>query len=297
MSSLENRIYTKAPFRSKSVMESTQTLKSHLQTSVFDIIDPAIISEILSKPPFITIPGSFNTRRLPLPNRAIYRTGSLEELNPEGSTAIRDDLKIRKIFDLRSSDERRLCPFPDIPGVEVIWLPNTHYNPTTISAQASSDNKPDPAKPMAYFISQYLSILTSHAPSIQAILRHILTSPPDSAFSFNCTAGKDRTGVVAYILLRLAGVSLAEIDLDYALTRIGVEPVREFLTRKVNGGKPLEMSDPRMQVAASIPFDAMTVLDGAVREKYGEEGVRAYLGGELGFEEGEVEKIVILLKG
>jgi protein tyrosine/serine phosphatase len=182
-------------------MDSTQTLKSHLQTSVFDIIDPTIISEILSKLPFVTIPGSFNARRLSLPNRAIYHTGSLEELTPEGSTAIRDELKIRTIFDLRSFDERKLCPFPDIPSVEMICLPNTHYNPTTIPAQASSDSKPDPTKPMAYFISQHLSILASQAPSIKGILRHILTSPPDSAFSFNSTAGKDRTSVVAYILL------------------------------------------------------------------------------------------------
>jgi len=47
---------------------------------------------------------------------------------------------------------------------------------------------------------------------------------------FHCTAGKDRTGVVAAILLMLAGVPREEIMADYILTAAYMrEPIRKFL--------------------------------------------------------------------
>lgn len=259
-------------------------------------MDLSTISDILTKPPFIDIAGSFNARRIPIPQRAIYRTGSLENVTADGISSVQN-LGISKIFDLRSLKERSAFPFPSIPNVDTIWIPSTLEDPTATPAQTTSNNKPDPENPTTYFVNAYLSLLTSHANPITQILTHILASPPDSIFSFNCTAGKDRTGVVAYILLRLADVPLPAIDLDYALTRIGIEPVREFLTQKATGGRPLDMNDPVMRVAASIPFDAMTMLDRAVRERYGREGVRAYVRGELGFSEVEVVKIVNMLGG
>ena len=41
---------------------------------------------------------------------------------------------------------------------------------------------------------------------------------------FHCHAGKDRTGLVAALLLRLAGVAIEDIAGDYALSRIRLQP-------------------------------------------------------------------------
>ncbi|TGO45601.1 hypothetical protein BCON_0379g00040 [Botryotinia convoluta] len=60
---------------------------------------------------------------------------------------------------------------------------------------------------------------------------------------FHCTAGKDRTGVVAALILAFFGASKEEVALDYALTRIGTEPHRERLLQgmlKWVGEKGLE---------------------------------------------------------
>ncbi|KAF7881070.1 uncharacterized protein EAF02_006961 [Botrytis sinoallii] len=50
---------------------------------------------------------------------------------------------------------------------------------------------------------------------------------------FHCTAGKDRTGVVAALMLAFFGASEEEIALDYALTRIGTGPHREKLLQEM----------------------------------------------------------------
>lgn len=54
----------------------------------------------------------------------------------------------------------------------------------------------------------------------------------------NQTGGKDRTDVLATLILRLAGASYQAIVDDYALTRIGVEPAREMMGAmlKLHGG-------------------------------------------------------------
>jgi len=72
----------------------------------------------------------------------------------------------------------------------------------------------------------YSQILDSAGSALGAICRHIRDRPMESIL-IHCTAGKDRTGVVAAIILKLAGVSDEEIANDYALTRIGREPLRE----------------------------------------------------------------------
>ena len=63
----------------------------------------------------------------------------------------------------------------------------------------------------------------------------------------HCIAGKDRTGVAVALILGVAGVPPSYISHEYALTRIGIEPVREFLTNKFTGGRALDLKNERLQ--------------------------------------------------
>lgn len=56
----------------------------------------------------------------------------------------------------------------------------------------------------------------------RAALRH-----PEGCVLFNCTAGKDRTGTVAMLLLKLAGVPDEDVVRDYAATERYARPWRE----------------------------------------------------------------------
>lgn len=66
-------------------------------------------------------------------------------------------------------------------------------------------------------------------------------------------AGKDRTGVLAAVILGLVGADADTINHDYCLTRIGTEPAREFLTKKLFKGRPIDLEDPLIRAYAQIP--------------------------------------------
>jgi len=79
----------------------------------------------------------------------------------------------------------------------------------------------------------YSQILDHGGQPFGTILRHVRDRPNEPCL-FHCTAGKDRTGVIAAILLKLAGVDNQVIANDYALTRIGREPARAMIIERLS---------------------------------------------------------------
>ena len=110
-------------------------------------------------------------------------------------------------------------------------------------------------------------------------------------------AGKDRTGVLAALILDLVGVPAEIIALEYALTRIGVEPFKEVLLpgalRSFGLGEGQGLAE-----AANTPGakELLTINEGIMldfyaylKEKYG--GAEGYLLTRLGFDESGISKI------
>ncbi|KAF4415240.1 Tyrosine- phosphatase [Fusarium acutatum] len=75
---------------------------------------------------------------------------------------------------------------------------------------------------------QLMAVIAAYKPSIRAVLEHV-RDKPNEPFLFHCTAGHDRTGVMAGLLQTLAGTKLQDVIFDYMLSRIGIEPARERL--------------------------------------------------------------------
>ena len=71
--------------------------------------------------------------------------------------------------------------------------------------------------PTGYWAISYTRILEKFAPNFALALAAIADAP-EGVVVFHCAGGKDRTGLVAALLLRLAGVSIEEIAHDYGLT-------------------------------------------------------------------------------
>lgn len=111
------------------------------------------------------------------------------------------------------------------------------------------------------------------------------------------TAGKDRTGVLAAMLLSLAGADAETIDHDYALTRVGIEPVRELLVAKLVQGRGIDMNSPLMKAYADISLDAMSHLLEAMDKAYGGPGAEGYVKTKIGFSEEDIERLRTNLRG
>lgn len=103
----------------------------------------------------------------------------------------------------------------------------------------------------------YISVLDNKMPEMKEIFT-LLANAPGTAL-FHCSAGKDRTGIVAMLLLHLAGVQAEDIVADYAITEIYMQGV---ISRVMDG---MEM---HQHVLLSRPKSMRRVLQ-HLQETYG----------------------------
>ncbi|TDL29822.1 hypothetical protein BD410DRAFT_758941 [Rickenella mellea] len=241
-------------------------------------LDPLWVEDILSNPPFVAISGVMNVRSLGsyatrTPNTTtrenfLFRSAELSGITQEGRAQLKA-LGITKVYDLRSDTEieKYNAPLPVIEGVDVIHIPvfkKEDYSPEVMARRyqlyASAT--------IEAFMELYLQILEHGGPAFSVILKHIRDHPTEGCI-FHCTAGKDRTGVIAAILLSLAGVDDDTIARDYELTRVGREPMREKIMARL-AKEPIfaENKDAAMNMFSSR-HETMIAFLNMLREKYG----------------------------
>ena len=140
----------------------------------------------------------------------MLRADALHELT---ASDIREllGLGLRTVIDLRSSAETEAQPSTFAGHRSVIY----HHVPlfdglSPVNEQAKANKEFDLA-------ARYIDAAEHCGPAITKVVR-MIAQAEDGMVLFNCTAGKDRTGIVAAMLLALAGVPGDEIAADYALT-------------------------------------------------------------------------------
>ena len=111
---------------------------------------------------------------------------------------------IQTVLDLRGQEDvkRRPSGFADREGFSYIHIPIEEGSGIPENTEAVSRS--------------YLKIAES--PNMPQVYQAIAAAP--EGVMINCTAGKDRTGVVSAVLLGLCGVSDEDILRDYMLTKL-----------------------------------------------------------------------------
>jgi protein tyrosine/serine phosphatase len=115
----------------------------------------------------------------------------------------------------------------------------------------------------------------------------------DQIFLF--TAGKDRTGVFASLILLLIGRPYEEIINDYILTRVGLESAREnlmeaFAVNLGDDGLDISQLSPEalgMLELCGVRATAMMAFLKTVEDTY-KNGVEGYLIDKLGFSSSQI---------
>ncbi|WDH77484.1 tyrosine-protein phosphatase [Microbacterium esteraromaticum] len=152
---------------------------------------------------------------------------------------VRDGLSA--VIDLRSNVEARLTgrgPLADLPVT---------YHHISLLTQEATDAAFGGTPGAGYrerYVPMYVSLFEGSAPLLVQALSVIVAAP--GSVAFHCSAGKDRTGVLAAALLLTLGASDDEICADYGRTGPNVPAVMER-TQPILG--------PMMQ-AMGIPMDA-----------------------------------------
>lgn len=158
----------------------------------------------------------------------LYRSATLHDLGPDGAAALRGGLGIGCVVDLRTPDEiaAQGAATAAAWGVRCVNLPIA--------------TPPMPPAGPADLLSRYFAYLETSTPNVVAVLRHLSREIPPSLV-VHCTSGKDRTGVVTALVLRLAGVTPDAVAEDYAATAPNTPAVMERLGRR--GPRPLRSAD------------------------------------------------------
>ncbi len=189
--------------------------------------------------------------------RAVVRSDGPARLEDAGRAAMLA-YGVATIVDLRSETEVGQAPSPlrDVPGYR--------HRPFIDEAGLEVVSRNGVAA------DTYLWQLESQAARVGAIFNEIAGAPP-GAVLVHCAAGKDRTGMVAAMLLGLAGVEAAVVAGDYALSGEALLPLLE----DVLAAEPDADRQAFIRRMFACPPEAMLRLLADLDGRYG--GVAGYL--------------------
>ncbi len=157
----------------------------------------------------------------------IFRSDRLSNLTAADGNALRT-LGITTIIDMRSDDERDRAPnrLPaDMPVRQIIRAFLPRHTQGMIEAINSGDCGAEQA--YAIMLRQYEALALDHTADYQRILDDLL-APQAIPAIFHCTSGKDRTGMIAAIILLALGAPVEAVIEDYTLTQDRIDKVDFF---------------------------------------------------------------------
>ncbi len=149
----------------------------------------------------------------------LYRADSLGELDSEDVSYL-ERLGLRRVVDFRSEVEREHEPDRLLAGVEYRLRSITARNAegediVALFRDPKRLNATDTAEVMREINRQ---LVRDHTPLYRDWLHQLATEESASPQLFHCTAGKDRTGFAAAILLGALGVPREQLMADYLLS-------------------------------------------------------------------------------
>jgi protein-tyrosine phosphatase len=147
---------------------------------------------------------------------ALVRADNMARLTPAGRAALLD-YGVRTIIDLRRDAE--LVSHPSPFAVAEQAGPLVYLN-MPFSLGASSEAIAAVEAMTSESLRAFCCAVLDHYGSGIARVMTAIANAPQGGVLFHCHAGKDRTGLVAALLLALAGVPYPTIVEDYALSAV-----------------------------------------------------------------------------
>ena len=152
----------------------------------------------------------------------LFRSDAMHDLTEEDLEVFRG-LGIACVVDLRSVSE------VERTGRGLLTYEPLHYvNSPVLTSLETDESRADIDE--GYMARRYLEYLDMGAPAFVRVIEE-MANVENYPLVFNCFLGKDRTGVVAALVLSCLGVERASIVEDYALTESRVVLIVEKLLR------------------------------------------------------------------
>jgi protein-tyrosine phosphatase len=198
---------------------------------------------------------------------SVIRADSVGLLSREGWEAL-VAAGVGRIVDLREPWEAAGDPPREVP-VEVVRVPilGQFDDDGWTEIQALSETAPSHSEAQRLVYLRFLEHCRRRFVDAVAAV----ADAPAGGVVVHCHGGKDRTGIVVALLLRLAGVPVEEIARDYELSGDRLRPRHEEWLASAED----EAERARIERITATPAAAMQGVVDAIDEQYG--GVERYL--------------------
>jgi protein-tyrosine phosphatase len=239
------------------------------------------------------IDGSFNFRDIGghqtddghiVRSSRVFRSGMMVHITEAGFAELAD-LDVRVICDLRTTLERNASP-TQWQNMRVSDYWSRHYDDSAGDI-GKLMQRPDfsAAESREAMFASYRVLALEQADSYRELFRRIAEG--QLPLIFNCSAGKDRTGVATALLLTLLGVPRATILHEYAMTN---EQLARDSRRLVERGVFMQWRDDEafLPLVRAEP-EYLSTMFAAIEKAFG--SVDGYFTDELGLNRQSIEAI------
>ncbi|MDP2221443.1 MAG: tyrosine-protein phosphatase [Hydrogenophaga sp.] len=197
----------------------------------------------------------------------VFRSDHLGALSADDHRTLQP-LGITHSIDFRGVAERSALP-STLPGATAVSLAIEPTVVVQVQALLARGQVPTEAETVALMCRTYRAFARAAAPTYARFFQHLLAHP--TPLVFHCTAGKDRTGFAAALLLGALGVPREAVMADYLLTN---QLYRRSPLVQAHG--PAHVMDVLWQVQPAFLNAALDTID----TDFG--GLARYLEGPMG---------------
>ncbi|KAK3679605.1 hypothetical protein LTR37_021376 [Vermiconidia calcicola] len=268
----------------------------------------------LPSPPFVHIDGISNFRDIggqatssaqAVRRGLVFRSADPTKATADGLKKMSGELSITTIFDLRSTPEIKRDG-PEWAGTEVAksdifaaynihrdWVPvfaEEDYGPEQVALRYKEYTRSGTEG----FVKAYHDILLSAPRAYGKIFRHLARQDPSPCL-VNCTAGKDRTGILVALLLLFAGVEPEMVAEEYALTDLGLAELRPLFIERLLKNPALEGNRDGVQNMVSSKKENMVAAIEMIEKEFG--SAETYMREKCGLKDDEIEQLRSSLLG
>lgn len=210
----------------------------------------------------------------------IYRSGSMAGLTTDDYGYL-SDLGIKFVCDLRTRQEREAEPNQWVLARKVAYWARDYDMSVGDLGKLMAAQELTPAKMRESMVALYRELPFEQAPAYRVMFSRLAAD--EIPLAFNCSAGKDRAGTGAALILSALGVPRDTIVADYALSESILKAQGAFRSdqRSKEAWGPIANMSPEVfaPLIRSDPSYIRAMFD-AIDKKYG--SVERYLRDELG---------------
>jgi protein-tyrosine phosphatase len=165
--------------------------------------------------------------------RRLFRSGEMSSMTHGDLAKLKKELGLTSVIDLRSGFEVKHRGMGLLEGAEV-----RYYNVVFIPDGGQPNTELPRYDGFTNMGELYIDLLRQKGFGKRIVeALEIIAAPENHPLVFHCTAGKDRSGILAAMLLSILNVSDKDIVTDYSLSGAYMEALIEQL-RSVKGPTP-----------------------------------------------------------